>query len=330
MATAFGREEVRQRIADLRLRVGALLTKPVTPSDLLDACTSALGRKPLATTRGVRRQEALHDHRAALQGARILLVEDNAFNQELAVDLLSRAGVAVRVACNGKEALDVLVHERFDAVLMDCQMPVMDGYAATQALRQRPSLQTLPVIAMTANAMVGDREAVLAAGMNDHIAKPIVVDEMFATLARWVKVEGSMTNGPAAVSVNGLPQPTIIDRTSGLANTGGDDALYRRMLGLFRERESDFAQRIRAAHAAGDATTAMRAAHDLKSEAGTLGMQSLQEAAAALERACLEGARDIDDMVRTVSKQLDEVLDEVVDELRAVETARTYSPKDLR
>jgi len=316
MATAFGREEVRQRLAERQLRTGALLTKPVTPSDLLDACTTALGRKPLASTRGVRRKEALHDHRRALQGAHILLVEDNAFNQELAVDLLSRAGVVVSVAGNGQEALDMLAEEHFDAVLMDCQMPVMDGYAATQALRQRPSLQTLPVIAMTANAMVGDREAVLAAGMNDHIAKPIVVDEMFATLARWVKT---------AAGGNGPPQRAGIDRASGIENAGGNEVLYRRMLGLFRDREADFVQRFRIAHAAGDSAAAMRAAHDLKGEAGTLGMPALQVAAAVLERACLEAASDadIDALLHKVASLLDEVIAEVVAELRAVETARS-------
>ena len=299
MATAFGREEVRERLAERRLRVGALLTKPVTPSSLLDACATALGRAPIVPTRSARREEALVDHRAALAGARVLLVEDNVFNQELAVDLLQSAGVAVSVAGDGQQALDVLARERFDAVLMDCQMPVMDGYAATRALRLRPALRTLPVIAMTANAMVGDREAVLAAGMNDHIAKPIVIDEMFATLAKWVKPNRSAAAG--------------IDARCGLDNVGGDDALYRRMLNLFLQSETDFVQRFHAARAAGDAETAMRAVHDLKGEAGTLGMHGLQQAATALERACLEGARDadIDDRVREVSGRLSEVIDEI-------------------
>ena len=193
----------------------------------------------------------------------------------------------------------MLARERFDAVLMDCQMPVMDGYAATQALRQQPALRTLPVIAKTANAMVGDREAVQAAGMNDHIAKPIAIDEMYATLAKWVKPTRSAAAG--------------IDTRSGLANVGGDDALYRRMLGLFRDSVTDFAQRFQAARAAGDTEAAMRAVHDLKGEAGTLGMPGLQQAATALERACLEGAgdADIDDVVREVSKKLNEVIDEI-------------------
>jgi HPt (histidine-containing phosphotransfer) domain-containing protein len=132
--------------------------------------------------------------------------------------------------------------------------------------------------------------------------------------------------------VNGLPQPALIDKAGGLANIGGDDALYRRMLGLFRDTEANFLQRFRAAHAAGDVSAATRAAHDLKSEAGTLGMHSLQEAAAALERACLERGRDadIDAMAGKVARQLDEILDEVVNELQAVDAARTYSPKDFR
>ncbi len=319
MATAFGREEVQQRLAERQLKVGALLTKPVTPSALLDACAAALGRTPTARTRSAQRERVMDDHRTALAGARILLVEDNVFNQELAMDLLSRAGVAVSVASDGQRALDALARERFDAVLMDCQMPVMDGYAATKALREQPSLRTLPVIAMTANAMVGDREAVLAAGMNDHIAKPIVVAEMFATLAKWVKPKSPVpTNGSAPGRTSF--EPNGIDTLLGLANTGGDSEFYRRMLDLFREREADFVQRFHAARAEGDTEAAMRAAHDLKSEAGTLGMHVLEHSAATLEQGCLEGASDadVDVMMRDVSGKLHEV----IDELRAFEGRR--------
>ena len=122
-----------------------------------------------------------------LRGARLLLVDDNPINREVAESLLQSAGVTVAVACNGQEALEMLERERYDGVLMDCQMPVLDGYEATRRLRRQPQWQDLPVIAMTANAMVGDREKALAAGKNDHIAKPIRVDEMYGTLARWVR-----------------------------------------------------------------------------------------------------------------------------------------------
>ena len=137
--------------------------------------------------RAAERDVSPGDRRADLAGARILLVEDNPINQEVASHLLTRAGLVLRTAENGQRALDWLQRESFDLVLMDCQMPVIDCYAATRALRQNPQWRTLPVIAMTANAMVGDRERALAAGMNDHIAKPIKIDEMFATLGRWIR-----------------------------------------------------------------------------------------------------------------------------------------------
>jgi CheY-like chemotaxis protein/HPt (histidine-containing phosphotransfer) domain-containing protein len=321
MATAFGRDAVRQRLAELELQVGALLTKPVTPSALLDAFSIALGHAPLAPTRSARRAEAHLDHRRALAGAHILLVEDNPFNREVAVDLLGRVGVVTTVACDGQEALDLLSLQRFDGVLMDCQMPVLDGYAATRALRRRPELQDMPVIAMTANAMVGDREAVLAAGMNDHIAKPIVVDDMFATLARWMKPHRSVHGGDENPRLDAALEIGCIDKRCGLANTGGNEVLYDRVLELFRTREADFAHRFHAARAAGDAGAAMRAAHDLKGEAGTLGMHALLQAATDLERACVDGAADVDldHMVLKVSSHLEAVLDE----LRAVQTSRT-------
>jgi CheY-like chemotaxis protein len=191
MLTAFGREEALQQLADQCVTVRGVLTKPVTPSTLVEACTTALGMPPRTDTRIARHEETLRDNEARLASAKILLVEDNFFNRELAVDLLSGAGIDVTVAEDGRQALALLQRERFDGVLMDCQMPVMDGYEATRLLRQQPHLRDLPVIAMTANAMVGDREKVLAAGMNDHIAKPINVEEMFATLARWVRPAGA-------------------------------------------------------------------------------------------------------------------------------------------
>jgi CheY-like chemotaxis protein len=125
-----------------------------------------------------------------LKGARILLVEDNKFNREMALDLLQGAGMAVEVACNGREALQMLEKQGFDCVLMDCQMPVMDGFEAARLIRQREQWCYLPIIAMTARALEGDRENALAAGMNDYIAKPIEIDEMFSTLEEWVSPRG--------------------------------------------------------------------------------------------------------------------------------------------
>ena len=141
------------------------------------------------------RDESLEAHKASLRGARILLVEDNLINQELARDLLGRAGIEVTVAEDGQQAIDILARASFDGVLMDCQMPVLDGYAATAILRRQHRLRGLPIIAMTANAMAGDRDKALAAGMDDHIGKPINVAEMFATLARWISPDRARQQG---------------------------------------------------------------------------------------------------------------------------------------
>jgi PAS domain S-box-containing protein len=187
MMSALSCDAVLQRLAEQQLTAGALLVKPVTPSNLVDACNAALGFVvPGVANHAAREAAPPADPRASLRGARVLLVEDNEVNREVALALLGSVGIDVSMAGNGQEALEMVERQDFDAVLMDCQMPVMDGYAATRALRRQPQRQSLPIIAMTANAMVGDRDAALAAGMNDHIAKPINVDEMFATLARWI------------------------------------------------------------------------------------------------------------------------------------------------
>ena len=125
-----------------------------------------------------------------LRGAKVLLVEDNDINLELVLEILSMNGITVETACDGKEALELLNHKTFDGVLMDCQMPVMDGYEATRQIRAEERFKHLPVIAMTANAMKGDKEKVIAVGMNDHIAKPINPDVMFITMAKWIKGQG--------------------------------------------------------------------------------------------------------------------------------------------
>ena len=315
MLTAFSRAEVQQRLTERRVAIGALLAKPVTPSTLFDACATALGMAVGESTRGAQREDAMLGHRARLSGARILLVEDNPINQELALDVLSRAGIVVVVAVNGQEALDMLARQRFDGVLMDCQMPVMDGYAATRALRQQAQWRDLPVIAMTANAMVGDRDKALAAGMNDHIAKPIKVDDMFATLARWVRPVATASGGSLGVANAGrqlgpLADLPGVDTRAGLAGVMGNDTLYRQLLRMFRDREGDFLTRFKAARAAGDAAAAARLSHDLKSVAGTLGVHAVQQAAEALEQACTHDAEaaDIDALAQNIARLLDPVI----------------------
>ncbi len=185
MVTAFGREETLHELMDTR--VNGILTKPVTASTLLDTIMVAMGKEVSDSSRsGSKRNESEHAI-AQLKGAHVLLVEDNEANQELAMELLTLNGLIVEVAVNGEEALKLLEHGSFDGVLMDCQMPVMDGYTATRKIRRQARFKDLPVLAMTANAMAGDREKALAAGMNDHIAKPINPNNMFLCMARWIQ-----------------------------------------------------------------------------------------------------------------------------------------------
>ena len=312
MLTAFSRDAARRRLAECGVSVAALLVKPVTPSTLFDVCNAIIGVEAPPPTRAIKREEALLAHQAQLSGAHLLLAEDNAINREIAVTILTRAGIRVSVARDGQEALDMLAGQAFDGVLMDCQMPVLDGYAATRELRRDARWQALPVIAMTANAMVGDRDKAIAAGMNDHIAKPIKVEEMFATLARWVHPAPAADASAAPRRASGDPLAGLsgIDCRAGIAAMMGDDALYRHLLRMFRDRESDFAQRFMATREKGAAAAAMRMAHDLKSVSGSLAVVAVHEAAADLERACIAGADDlaIAPLARTVDERLRPVL----------------------
>jgi CheY-like chemotaxis protein len=188
MVTAFGREEAMASASERGVQIHNVLTKPVTPSTLLEAIGETLHKGMEITTRSEERAENHNEAMGSLKGARVLLVEDNDMNQELAMELLANAGIDVTLAVNGQDALDKISAEpRFDGVLMDCQMPVMDGYTATREIRKNEKYRNLPIIAMTANAMAGDREKVMEAGMNDHIAKPLNVGAMFATIAKWIK-----------------------------------------------------------------------------------------------------------------------------------------------
>ena len=171
MITAYGREGAMQASQDIE--ICGVLAKPVTPSGLLNAILHCIGYRGITRPRTEHQPQEMQAAMTKLQGAYVLIVEDNEINQELASELLIAKGIQVRLANNGQEALEILQEETFDGILMDIQMPVMDGYRATQEIRKHPNYLKVPIIAMTANAMEGDREKALQAGMNDHIAKPI-------------------------------------------------------------------------------------------------------------------------------------------------------------
>ncbi|CAG1011629.1 two-component system, glycerol uptake and utilization sensor kinase [Burkholderiales bacterium] len=295
MVTAYGREEALGEAQKKGVALECVLTKPVMPAQLIDAIGQAAGKR--ATVERRAGPDAAERQRLVerLAGARVLLVEDNEINQELALEWLRHARIAAELANNGQEALDRLARDaRFDAVLMDCQMPVMDGYEATRRIRDELGLTDLPVIAMTANAMAGDRERALAAGMNDYLAKPVDVDQLFRTLASWASTRQGQGHAPApaaprAAATAALPALPGIDLDAGLAATMDNAALYRSLLQRFRSGQGQFAAAFRLAWANDDIPTAERLAHTLKGLAATIGAPGVAAAAGELERACRTG-----------------------------------------
>ena len=286
MVTAFGRKEALESAQQRDIPIRLALTKPVTPSHLLEAVGEALGKGEVVEYAALK-SPSDSQIMSSLEGARVLLVEDNDLNQELAQALLEHAGMQVVIAANGEEALKVLENDAaFDGILMDCQMPVMDGYTATRLIRANPALRHLPIIAMTANAMAGDRQKVIDAGMLDHIAKPLNIATMFETMSKWIRPKS------AGMDVNHLETNEFtelvgIDIHKGLEVCMHNIDLYRRILIKFRESQHDFEQRFQAALAGSDATAPAREAHTLRGVAANIGATALQDAAAKLEAACM-------------------------------------------
>ncbi|HEY4299390.1 MAG TPA: response regulator [Candidatus Didemnitutus sp.] len=315
MVTAFGREEVRDEAE--RLQLDGFLVKPVTRSMVVDSLISAFldEAEPEAAVADAKGEGI------ALGGLRILLVEDNDINQQIAVELLEGVGASVTVANHGGEALDHLsggpVPPPFDVVLMDLQMPVMDGYQATARIRSDPRFATVPIIAMTAHVTVEERDACLAKGMNGHISKPIEPAVLFATLAPFSRSGRTDTVPSSAPEAQAAELPAVpgLDTADGLARVAGNRKLYVKLLRQFSEQQSETVGRISTALAAGDTATAERLAHTLRGVAGNLGVKSVQSAAAGVEKLLRERASG--EMVESSLRPLAASLDPVVAGLRA-------------
>jgi signal transduction histidine kinase/CheY-like chemotaxis protein/HPt (histidine-containing phosphotransfer) domain-containing protein len=271
--------------------IQAYVHKPVTASALLNAIQKALLPVSTQARPEPRRYEsAVQSAPRHLRGKRILLVEDNRMNQEVALHFLRRAGLEVEVAAHGGEALERLSQSTYDAVLMDCQMPVMDGYEATRRIRALPGLSQLPIIAMTANALEGDRERSLEAGMNDHLSKPIDVNHLYQTLGRWLPQRARDEAGPRTPSdtppaVAGVPDSRHVNMEGALQRLDGDTGLYRMVAEMLLTDAPAQVEQLQKARAAEDRGSAMRAAHTLKSLAANVGAERLQEQAQVLEGA---------------------------------------------
>jgi signal transduction histidine kinase/CheY-like chemotaxis protein len=313
MVTAYGREEVLKQAEDASF--DNILIKPVTPSMLFDSAVQALGGDR-ESGRVVEASPTLN--LSQLHGAKVLLVEDNELNQEVAMGLLEPAHMSIDLAENGEAAVQMVNKHNYDLVLMDMQMPVMDGVAATKAIRSNPRFRDLPIIAMTANAMEADREICRQAGMNDHVSKPIDPDAMFATVMKWIKPRHVQASAePPSQKVEDaspqnlpcLPEIDGVDIKDGLKRVGGNIRLYRDLLMKFAAKYCDAGLQISDALHIGDRGAAERIAHTIKGVAGNMGIKPLQFVAEKLEKAI----RDSDSSVETILHDFTSVLRTQID-----------------
>jgi PAS domain S-box-containing protein len=313
MVTGYGREEVFKQATDAGF--ATVLLKPVSPSTLFDTTIQVIG---FAGGSGAAKTLAPPpvDVLASLRGLRILLAEDNELNQEVAVGLLDGADLTIDIAGNGAVAVEKVRAQSYDIVLMDMQMPVMDGLEATRQIRADKQFDGLPILAMTANAMAADRERCLAAGMNGHISKPIDPDELFRSLAHWTKRDqpGETAAPPHAAEskpngVGRVEVPTIdgIDMRTGLARTGGRPEQYINLLRRFAERHGDNVAEITAALDSGDAALAQRLAHTLKGVAATMGADAVAAAAMEIETGLKNGGK-VADAIPDLRRELEPLI----------------------
>ncbi|HEY4083625.1 MAG TPA: response regulator [Burkholderiaceae bacterium] len=273
----------------------------------------------------------------ALSGARVLLVEDNEINQQIALELLQASGMEVQVAGHGQAALELLNWQYFDLVLMDLQMPVFDGLAATRLIRANPRHAALPVIAMTAAASPLVRQQCIEGGMNAHLIKPFDLDSLWAVLQRWIAPRPGLGQGrqdpPASEPARDSTQaPALLqlppsfpgfDMQAALQRMGNRVDLYVRTARMFLDTQADSVELVREALNMGDRETAIRLATTLKNLAGNLGARSLQDEALALE-ACLREPADVEFRGRAI--RVEEALEIVCLAIRSILVSATAKP----
>jgi PAS domain S-box-containing protein len=279
LLTSFGRRGHGAEAA--RIGISAYLTKPVDEADLYDCLVEVLGEGTRARAPHLVTRHTLRELRPPA-GACVLVAEDNEVNQKVAVRILEKLGWRVEVAENGREALEACARTAYDAVLMDCQMPGMDGYEATRRIREREKQgERLPIIAMTASAMKGDREKCLEAGMDDYVSKPVTPEGLEATLRRWVRPPAA----PALATAPGTTTPgELLDETivASLMSVDDDGSLIDEVVAAFLKIAPVRLAAIRKA-AKGDAVQLERVAHSFLGSCGNLGCRGMAEVCARLE-----------------------------------------------
>ena len=326
MINGYELEKVRSRA--LQAGVDAFLAKPTCPSNILDTVADLYGLKTdsdaashivVSTTQLDR-----------IQGMRVLLVEDNLFNQQVAGELLAQAGMVVEIAENGFSALELVAAKDYDLVFMDIQMPDLDGLEVTRRIREHHDASTLPIVAMTAHALGSDREKSLAAGMNDHITKPVNPEELLAMLIKWGRPTGGREAPGTAMprpDEQTADQPEVafdfaeIDQREGLRRCMGNASSYLKFLRLFHQEYADFGTQCDGYIRSADFEKVRHLAHAIKGPAGSIGAKRLQAAAHDLER--IRGDRDTDDpysqVVLTFLNSLEAVLRDLAPVLERTE-----------
>ncbi len=342
MVSAYAREDLMQQADSMGL--DGYLVKPVSPSLLLDTIMTALGRQRPSRVSSDRQSDASPGVET-IRGARLLVVEDNEINQQVARGILEHIGIIVEMADNGRLAIEALQKAGYDAVLMDIHMPEMDGYTAARQIRKDPAFNDLPIIAMTANAMAGDREKALDAGMNDHVAKPIDVNELLDVLRKWINPSdknplpppaASATEEEVATRAKALGPLPGIDTREGLRRLAGDVSLYQKLLCKFAGSQSKTAERIAHALEAPDLEAARGLAHTTKGVAGNIGAMQLYETASQLDLALknenLQKAQELlpafSDRLETVIRSLNTLEDE--NEAKTESTAGIPAPDAIQ
>jgi len=313
------------------------LTKPTSPSAIFDLLMDVYGKKEqkrLVKKIKSQMKESLSNYKEKLHGARILLVEDNEINQEIACGILSQANIIVDVASNGEAGVEMVNKCQYDAVLMDVQMPLMDGYEATRIIRLNHSKKTLPIIAMTANAMSGDKDKCLEAGMNDYVSKPIRIELFFKVLSRWTKnnVHHSSNSTESTLLLDRqeplgqdvLPDLKSIDIDFGLELMQGDLKSYRSLLVKFCQSNKNLRAEFEQLFDIRNYEKIALLSHSLKGVAGNLGMNLLSDACSDLEQVCRENKASSD-----IGKYLELVIQRLTGTLAELKALSIESPDGL-
>ncbi|WP_261381397.1 response regulator [Paenibacillus cremeus] len=291
-----------------------VLHYPISQSQLYDKVVDLLHTPASSGVSGGQDREQL-DKFAMLHDASILLVEDNEINQLVAKELLKEAAMHVDVADNGMEAVECVERRPYDAILMDLQMPHMDGYEATRIIRTLPYGKEIPIIAMTADAMKGVEEQVLAAGMNAYITKPFDPIQLLSVLQRLIQTSSSLTAAPSEPSAEQPEQPEVSEPAlqveDAVRRIGGNLKLYEQILNTFEKLHSEIVSEVREALFCGDLDQAVRLAHTLKGVAANIGAYRLSETAEELQYAIQNDHQQLEPLLIETDQKLRAVLREI-------------------